>query len=64
MRLTELRTRLAAVLGAGYADSWAADHVLAALGGQTVEQAIAAGMDTRTVWRAAAAELQLPASER
>lgn len=64
MRLTELRSRLATALGAGYADSWASDHVLSALGGRTVEQAIAAGIDTRTVWRAAAAELQLPASER
>ena len=51
-------------LGTAYAKSWAHDHVLAALGGLTPEQALASGEDAVTVWRAVHAELGLPARER
>jgi hypothetical protein len=64
MRLTELWRRMELALGPTYAHSWASDHVLAALGGRTVEQAIAAGIETVTIWRAVHAELGLPARER
>ncbi len=53
-----------AALGAGYAKSWAHDFVLAGLNGLTVEQALAAGVDTKAVWRAVHHELGLPASKR
>lgn len=51
-------------LGQGYAKSWAADVRLAGLGSRTVEEALAAGEDTKTVWRAVHQALGLPASER
>lgn len=64
MRLTEFWARLEAVLGPAYARSWAHDHVIAALGGRTVDQAIAGGVETVTIWRAVHVELELPARER
>lgn len=64
MRLTDFWTRLEQALGPGYAHSWARDHVLASLGGRTVEQAIAEGVDTLVVWRAVHAELHLHPSDR
>ena len=51
-------------LGPAYARSWASLHVLAALDGRTVEQALAAGEPPKTVWRAVWAELGLPAREK
>jgi hypothetical protein len=51
-------------LGAAYARSWAADVVLAELGGRTVEQALADGEAAKDVWRGVVAHLGLPASRR
>lgn len=51
-------------LGAGYADSWARDYVLSALGGRTVHQALDAGQDPKLVWRAVCDALRLSPSER
>jgi hypothetical protein len=64
MRLTEFWRRLEHQLGPAYARSWASDHVIAALGGRTVDQAIAGGEETVDVWRAVHAELELHARER
>lgn len=64
MRETELWRRLEQHLGAGYARSWAAQVVLAPLGGRTVAEAIAAGVDCKSIWEAAWALLELPASAR
>jgi Protein of unknown function (DUF3046) len=64
VRLTEFWRRMELVLGTGYAESWASDHVVAGLQGATVREALAAGVDTKTVWRAVAADLQLPPGER
>ncbi|MDA8436309.1 MAG: DUF3046 domain-containing protein [Actinomycetales bacterium] len=64
MRLTDFWARMEAALGAGYARSWAHDHVLAGLGGRTVDEAIAAGEDTLVVWRAVHSELALHPSDR
>jgi hypothetical protein len=50
-------------LGASYADSWARDYVLESLGERTVHQALAAGEDTRVVWRAVCEALRLPSAE-
>ena len=47
-------------LGAGYARSWAHDHVLSELDGLTVEQALGAGIETRIVWEAVARVLEVP----
>ena len=64
MRLTELWRRLEEVLGPTYARSWAHDHVLAELGGRTVDESIDAGIETVLIWRAVHAELALPARDR
>ncbi|CAB4847170.1 unannotated protein [freshwater metagenome] len=64
MRLTEFWRRLELALGSGYAHSWASDHVLAALGGRTVVQAIAGGEPTLAIWRAVHADLGLPPRDR
>lgn len=64
MRLTEFWRRMNAVLGVGYAESWANDYVIESLGSRTVVQALAAGLDTKVVWRAVHRELGLPPSAR
>jgi hypothetical protein len=51
-------------LGPAYARSYAHDQVLPQLSGRTVEQALADGEETKKVWRAVVAALELPASER
>jgi Protein of unknown function (DUF3046) len=51
-------------LGPAYARSWAKDQVLSQLGGRSVQQALDEGVDTKTVWRAVVAALDLPARER
>jgi hypothetical protein len=55
VRLTDFWTRLEKVFGPGYARSVAHDQVLSTLGGQTIEQALASGVETVTVWRAVVA---------
>ncbi len=50
--------------GALYAQSYAADQVLAQLGGKTVREALAAGDDVKGVWRAVCDATDAPASER
>jgi hypothetical protein len=51
-------------LGHGYAQVWADSHVMSSLGGRTVNQALDAGIDPKTVWRAVHAERSLPPSDR
>ena len=55
MRLTDFWERLEQVFGRGYAQSVAHDLVIAQLGGRTIEQALAAGVETVVVWRAVVA---------
>lgn len=52
VRLTEFWTRMEALLGPAYADSYARDQVLATLRGRTVRQALDDGDDAKEVWRA------------
>jgi hypothetical protein len=51
-------------LGPAYARSWASMYVLADLGGRTVDEALAAGVAPKEVWRAVWAALGLPPRER
>jgi hypothetical protein len=51
-------------LGPAYARSWASMFVLTDLGGRTVEEALAAGVPPKEVWRVVWATLGLPARER
>ena len=50
--------------GRGYARVWADGHVMRELGGRTASEALDAGEQPKTVWRAVHANLGLPASER
>lgn len=61
VRLTDFWERLETVLGPAYARSWAHDVVLPPLG-LTVEQAIAAGIDTKEIWRAVCQVADVPAT--
>lgn len=49
--------------GTDYAASLAADYRLPQLG-STIEQALAAGVEAKEVWRAVCAEFEMPASLR
>ena len=64
MRHSELWERLNQHLGRGYAQVWADTQVLRALDGRTVQEALAAGVEPKIVWRAVHATLELPARER
>lgn len=64
MRETELWQRLAHHLGAAYCQVWADQTTLAALGGRTVNEALAAGIDCKRIWRAVWEQLELPAHDR
>lgn len=64
MREVELWSRMDEALGAGYARVWAENTVLADLGSRTVVEAIAAGIDSKRIWRAVWAQLELPARDR
>jgi hypothetical protein len=52
VRLTDFWTRLEQVFGAAYSQSLAADHSFAELGDRTINQSIADGVETATIWRA------------
>ena len=47
-----------------YARHWSEMHVIGALGGRTVLEALARGEAPKDVWRAVRETLELPASER
>ena len=55
MRLTDFWARMERRFGPAYVASYAADQVLAQLGGRTVVQALEAGEDVQVVWRAVCA---------
>lgn len=46
------------------ASSVASDHVFAALGGRTVDQALSAGIDPKVVWAAVCDSFDVPAAMR
>ena len=64
MREAELWARMEEVLGAGYARAWGDLVVMADLGGRSVSEAIGAGIDFKTIWRAVWAQLELSDSLR
>ncbi len=64
MRLTEFRRRLVVVFGEQYAESWAADVTLAELDGRTVNEALAAGVPAKNVWRAVCHSVEVPTALR
>jgi hypothetical protein len=64
MRHTEFWARMEQALGPAYAPVWARQQVITALEGRTVDQALAAGVAPKVVWRAVADVLEVPASLR
>jgi len=64
MREAELWARMEEVLGASYAHAWADLVVMSDLGGRCVTEAIAAGINFKTIWRAVWAQLELSDSLR
>ncbi|MEV6651588.1 DUF3046 domain-containing protein [Streptomyces sp. NPDC051219] len=64
MRLTIFWERMSDHFGAGYADSFARDHVLSELGGRTVHEALAAGWNAKDVWRVVCSAMDVPAEKR
>ncbi len=64
MRHTEFWARMEHVLGSAYARTWSREHVLADLGGRTVDEALAQGESPKRIWQAVWRALELPATER
>jgi Protein of unknown function (DUF3046) len=63
VRITEFWSRMEQRFGAAYAGSVAADYRLPRLGA-TVNEALAAGVEAKQVWRAVCEEFEMPASLR
>ena len=53
--MTDFWARLEEVFGPAYVRSFAADHAFADLDGRTIDEAIAQGKETATIWRAVVA---------
>jgi hypothetical protein len=64
VRLTVFWDKMRAQFGDAYATSVAKDHVLAALGGRTVDQALAEGIEPKAVWRAVCEAFEIPERSR
>jgi hypothetical protein len=60
VRLTVFWDRMNQQFGERYAQSVAKDYVMAELGGRTVEQALADGVDAKAVWQAVCANFEVP----
>ncbi|WP_460368106.1 DUF3046 domain-containing protein [Actinocorallia lasiicapitis] len=60
MRLTAFWNKMRQQFGEDYAESVAKDYVIAELGGRTAAQALAEGIDVKTVWRAVCATFDVP----
>jgi len=64
VRLTVFWAKMREQFGDVYAQSVAQDHVLADLGGRTVNQALADGEDVKVVWRAVCEAFRVPERQR
>ncbi|MGW3588253.1 DUF3046 domain-containing protein [Streptomyces fungicidicus] len=64
MRLTVFWERMTEHFGAGYADTFARDHVMSELGERTVHEALAAGWSAKDVWQVVCAVMDVPADKR
>ncbi len=62
MRLTEFRALMAAHFGPLRAPSVAKDHVFAALGDRSVDQALEAGINPKRVWAQVCRDFDVPAT--
>lgn len=64
MRTTVFRGLMAQEFGEIRADMLARDHMFSSLGNRTVDQAIAAGMPAKEVWRAVCETFDVPPERR
>ena len=64
VRLTVFWQKMRAQFGDTYAASVAKDFVLAGLGGRTVDQALAEGIEPKTIWRAVCEAFEIPEEVR
>ena len=64
MRLTVFWDRMNQQFGESYAQSVAKDHVMAELGGRTIEQALTDGEPAKKVWQAVVATFDVPSALR
>lgn len=64
MRLTEFWERMRDRFGPAYADSVARDQVIGGLGNRTVNEALAAGVSAKDVWRAVCVHFEIPVADR
>jgi hypothetical protein len=60
VRLTEFWRRMREQFGDAYAESVAKDHVFAKLNSRTVNQALADGVEPKTIWRVVSDEFDVP----
>lgn len=64
MRTTVFRTLMSQEFGEARAGSIARDHVLADLGGRTVDEALAAGVTPQRIWLAVCDAFDVPTDRR
>lgn len=64
MRITVFRRMMADEFGPSRAEVLAKDHVFSALDGRTVEQALAAGVSAKEIWREVCAAFDVPPERR
>ncbi|MET7996219.1 DUF3046 domain-containing protein [Amycolatopsis sp. NPDC005232] len=64
MRITVFRRLMADEFGPGRAEVLAQDHVLSGLGGKTVDQALAAGISAKQIWREVCEAFDIPSERR
>jgi hypothetical protein len=64
VRLTDFWQRMDEQFGAAYASSVARYQVIGRLEGRTVDDALAAGEDPKTVWRAVCEHFEIPVAQR
>jgi hypothetical protein len=64
VRLTVFWDKMRAQFGDAYAASVARDHALGDLGSRTVDQALAEGIEPKTVWHAVCEAFQIPERSR
>lgn len=52
MRISDLRERISLSFGAEWAPSFSSDIAISELGSQTVNEALAAGLEPHEIWKA------------
>jgi DUF3046 family protein len=64
VRLTVFWQKMRGQFGDAYAASVAKDYVLAGLGGRTVDQALAEGIEPKVIWQAVCEAFEIPEESR